>query len=167
MIKIREIDYNSSKTDKAAFIKAYLNIFNSSENLKYLSFTGIPFTQVMVANWVESLCEESEIRYRIAIFKEQIVGVSVLKMNPLLGFELLGLAVHPDFKKQGIGTKLLNDCISYFIEYTSIDAIVFADNKPMLILLIKNGFKPVAMKNDYRFDGVNTLLLKRNKNNDT
>ena len=167
MIKIREIDYNSSKADKKAFSKAYLNIFNSSENLKYLSFTGIPFSQELITNWTESLCEESEILYRIAVCEEQIVGISVLKMNTLLGFELLGLAVHPDFKKQGIGTKLLNDCISYSNEYKSIDAIVFADNKPMLILLIKNGFIPVAMKNDYRFDGVNTLLLKRNKNNDT
>ena len=167
MIVVNEIDYKSTETDKEAFIKAYLDIFNSPENIKYLSFTGIPFYQEMIINWVNGLSEKSEIRYRIAVYEEQIVGISVLKMDSLLGFELLGLAVRPDFKRKGVGTKLLDDCINCFTEYKSIDAIVFVDNKPMLILLIKNDFKPISMKNEFRFDGVNTILMKRNNNNDT
>jgi len=167
MIIINEIDYNSTKIEKDAFTKAYLNIFNSPENLKYLSFSNIPFSQDMIINWVNGLNEKSDVRYRIAVYEKQIIGISVLKINPLLGFELLGLAVHTDFKRRGVGMKLLNDCIKCSTGYKSIDAIVFTDNKPMLAMLIKNDFYPLTMKNEFRFDGVNTILMKRNKNNVT
>lgn len=160
MIEIKEIHFNSSHLEKEDFVKAYLEIFNAPENLTYLSFTGLPFRQEMVKSWVHDLEEHSEIRYRVAVSVEHIVGISVLRQNVLSGFELLGLALHPDFKRQGIGTKLLADCITCSHEYRSIDAVVFTDNKPMLILLIKHGFIPVKMKSELRYDGVDTMLLK-------
>lgn len=163
MVKIKEIDFNSTDADKETFIKAYIDIFNSPDNLKYLSFTGILFTQEMITSWLNRLNEKSEIRYRIAVYENRIVGISVIKENSLTGFELLGLAVHPEFKRKGIGTKLLNDCIECSDEFKSIDAIVFTDNKPMLLLLIKNDFEPITMKNEFRYDGTNTLLLRRYK----
>ena len=66
MIEIKEINFSSSESEKKSFIKAYIKIFNEPENLKYLSFTGIPFRQEMVKDWVDGLGQNSEIRYRIA-----------------------------------------------------------------------------------------------------
>lgn len=160
MVEIREIHGQSSQEDKAAFVTAYLDIWNAPENLRYLSFTGCPFQQEMVANWVNALTEQTAIRYRIAVLAEQIVGISVLQHHVLTGFELLGLGVRPDVKRQGIGTQLVTDCIMCAHDFRAINAVVFADNAPMLLLLIRQGFLPVMMKHEFRYDGVDTLVLR-------
>ncbi len=160
MIDIQEIHVRSSQQEKKAFVNAYVEIWNAPENLQYLSFTGIPFSQDMVTLWVGALQEPAEIRYRIAVSTERIVGISVLRQHVLSGFELFGLAIHPEFKRQGIGARLVTDCITCSQTYQSIDAVVFTDNRPMLILLLKHGFIPVDMKHELRYDGVKTMLLK-------
>ncbi len=161
MVEIKEISYKSSDLDKESFIRAYIEIFNSPNNLKNLSFTGISFNYDLVKSWVGFLNENSEIKYRIAIIDQKIVGICVLNVSVLSGFEIMGLGVHPEYKRKKIGTELVNDSIKLSENYNSIDAIVFTDNKPMLLLMIKNDFIPVIMKNEFRYDGTNTILLKR------
>lgn len=160
MVEIREIHGQSPQKEKEDFVNAYVDIWNAPENLPYLSFTGCPFREEMVRSWVNALTDYAEIRYRIAVSAEHIVGISVLRQHVLTGFELLGLGVHPDVKRQGIGTQLVTDCIACAHDYRAIDAVVFVDNAPMLLLLIRHGFIPVTVKHELRYDGVDTLLLK-------
>lgn len=79
------------------------------------------------------------------------------------GFELFLLAVNKENQKTGIGQRLLNECISLVLKekFKCIDSFVFADNKNMLRLLIKNDFRPVDIQYHARADGMDLIKLRK------
>ncbi|MCP3930639.1 MAG: GNAT family N-acetyltransferase [Bacteroidetes bacterium] len=149
--------------DKSVLLPAFLEIWNAPENLKYLSFTLKPFEQEIVSFWLDNHKEQGG-RYFCALNnKDEILGILVIKVNPVDGFEIYGLGVRPVLKRQGIGCELITHAIGVAedLGFKNIDALVFADNAGMLRLLLTLGFIPSGMEHHKRADGADTVLLKK------
>ena len=94
-MNIPELTVNSSKELKQKFINAFLEIWNSGDSLKFLSFSGQRFTHSQISGWVNDLSESCPIRYLFVEENEEILGIAVIKLDFLDGFELFGLGVNP------------------------------------------------------------------------
>ena len=160
---ILELTYSSKNEDKRKFCDAYLEIWNDLENICYLSFSGNKFNNEQITNWVNSLNENGNIRYFYFHDNDDINGIVVVNSSKIEGYEILGLGVKAANKKKGIGSELINYCISDAKQndYRSIQAIVFSDTKNMLRLVIKNDFLPVCMEYGQRYDGMSTIKLQK------
>ncbi len=162
-MNIREFIPEDNAEDKSALLPAFLEIWNASENLKYLSFTLKPFDKDTVSIWLDNH-KEQDGRYFCVVSKNaEMLGIMITKANPTDGFEIYGIGVNPAFKHQGIGRKLIKHAINTAIEleYKAIDSIVFADNVPMLRLLLSLDFVPVSMDYHKRSDGADIVLLRK------
>jgi GNAT superfamily N-acetyltransferase len=160
---IRQFIPATNKADFQLLLPAYLKLANTPEALKFLSFTQKPFDELLVTNWFKSHIE-SGIAYFVDCTEDnQIRGVATVKADALLGFELLGLVVQAASREQGIGKHLVEYVVDWAQtrEYKAIDVSVFADNKPMLRLLLGLDFIPVRMTHHARADGADVVHLKR------
>ncbi|MDC0833203.1 hypothetical protein AY599_05150 [Leptolyngbya valderiana BDU 20041] len=160
---IKEFVPEDRLEDKEILLSSFLEIWNSPEHLKYLSYTLKPLERDLVIAWIEHH-ERSGIRYFCAVDRdERVVGIAVLKINAIDGFELYGLGVRPNFKNQGIGRKLIEAAIDLAqkLQFKAIEVIVFADNSKMLRLVISLGFIPIAINYHKRADGADTVVLKK------
>ncbi|MDG5816263.1 GNAT family N-acetyltransferase [Chitinispirillales bacterium ANBcel5] len=162
-LEIVELNYKSSDKDKGRYIRAHTEIWNNPENHKYLSFTGQPFSDSMLEEWIYGLNKDSQMRYFTAIKTDIVIGIIVLKADVLNGFEICGLGIKPNFKRQGIGNQLVQKAIADAknSNYRAIQTLVYADNLPMLMLTIKNGFQPYRIDINQRYDGANIVALKK------
>lgn len=162
-ITIKEFIPEDSANDKENLLPAYLEIWNDGENLRYLSLTLKPFAPEVVSFWFENHKEMGG-RYFCALNgKNEILGIAIVKISPIEGFELLGIGVRPDCKRQGVGRALIERTIGLAVEigFRAVDVTVFADNSPMLIALISMGFIPVGMDYHKRADGANSVSFKK------
>ena len=89
----------------------------------------------------------------------RIQGIVVTKTNYLSGFKLLGLAVQATNREKGVGKGLIRYVMNRAIEsgFTSMYVTIFADNLPMLRLLLGQGFFPVSMAYHVRFDDADAV----------
>ncbi len=73
------------------------------------------------------------------------------------------LCLLSSFRNLGIGGLLLDTAINEAMEkgFKSIEVAVFADNKNMLSLVIKNYFKPVKIEYRKRHDGEDIIYFKK------
>ncbi|HEY85923.1 MAG TPA: GNAT family N-acetyltransferase [Chloroflexi bacterium] len=117
----------------------------------------------MVANWFRSHIENGVDYYAASEAGGRILGISVVKIDPILGFELLGLVVRSEHHRQGIGRKLVENAVGLAQQsgFSAIYTAVFADNKAMLRLLIGLDFIPVRMTHRVRADGADIMYLKK------
>lgn len=162
-ITIREFVPQDRVDQKNALLPAFLEIWNAEENLKYLSVTMKPLDQEVVCIWLENHKAQGG-RYFCALNQDgKILGIAVVRVNPIEGFELYGIGLRPGFKRQGIGRQLIEHAIGVAekLEFKAIDAAVFADNAPMLGALISLDFIPVDMDCHKRADGADTVRMKR------
>lgn len=162
-ITIREFVPEDNISDKDALLPAFLRIWNEDENLKYLSFSQKPFEQENVHIWLGSHKEQGVSYYCAVSESNEILGIAIIKINPIDCFEIFGVGVLPEFKRQGIGRKLIEHTISLAEkpEFRAIEASVFADNSPMLRVLISFNFIPVGMDYHKRADGADIVYMKR------
>lgn len=162
-MKIRELNPDDSIDDKNALLPAYLEIWNASESLKYLSLTLRPIDREAAEI---SLGESGYQGFRFFCATDdngRILGIIIIKVNPSSGFEVYGIGVRPESKGHGIGSKLIQHaiCLASDLEYEAIDAIVVADNAAMLRLLLSFGFIPIAMDYHKRADGADIVYMKK------
>lgn len=157
------VEYSKSKITLTQLKTAYLKLFNSPESLKYLSFTSIPFTEELVESFITG-ASDSGISYLIALDSDTIIGIIILKEFIIEGFEILGLCVLPEYRKQGVGDQLITLAENKAGKngYKSLKVLVFSDNKKMLSLLINRDYIPTAIQYHMRYDGMDVLeLIKR------
>ncbi|MGE5633396.1 MAG: N-acetyltransferase family protein [Caulobacteraceae bacterium] len=162
-IDIRQISNNSNKCEVDKFIEAFLELFNDNENLPYLSFTNIPFEKDTVQNWI-SEASQAGVEYYIALDEnDKIIGILTIRINKVEVFEIMAVVVNSHYRNKGVGRLLIDKAVQKASEkgFKSIDVAVFADNKNMLSLMIKNKFKPYKIENRKRFDGEDIVYLKR------
>jgi ribosomal protein S18 acetylase RimI-like enzyme len=160
---IRELIPQKSENDFSQLLPAILSIWNDTKNLKYLTFTLIPFSEEQFRQWLEHHLDNG-IRFFAEVDEsENILGISVLKIDQVMGFELFGLAVRPESQNQGIGKRLADHTVSLAksLQYNSIEVSVFADNPRMLRLMIANGFVPIKMQHHMRSDGGDIVILRK------
>jgi len=161
IMRIREFIPGDSTDDRNALLLAYLEIWNTPENLKYLSLTLKPFDQD-TADIRPDDYRDRGVRFYCATDKDgRILGIAIIKVNPIGGFEIYGVGVRPDSKGQGVGSELIQHaiCVASELEYKAIDAIVVADNTVMLRLLLSFGFLPVGMDYHKRSDGADIVHI--------
>jgi ribosomal protein S18 acetylase RimI-like enzyme len=160
---IREYIPEQSQEDGELLLPAFLDIWNVPENLLFLSFTQKPFDEHTVRTWFSNHLSIGGHYYAVVEGNSVISGIAVVKMNPVEGYELIGIGVRAGFKRQGIGSRLLGHvlCVAIDSGYSAIEASVFADNADMLRLLLSLSFIPVGMEYNRRCDGTDILRLKR------
>ncbi len=143
-------------------LESYLRIWNNPENLRFLSFTQIPFDESMVKSWLSSRAREG-VHYFSAASVGETGGIAVVKLDRIQGCELMGIGVDPKWKRHGVGTALIQHVVSFAGDhgFRSLDAFVFADNVRMLRILLSLGFIPVGMEHHRRPDGADLLRMKR------
>jgi len=149
--------------DMAAMVPAYLAIWNAPENRRFVSFTGEPFTEEQARKWFSSHLAGGISYYTADEPKGGIAAIMILERarKPELG--LGSLAVHPGHKYRGIGKQMVQVCldIARAEGFTAVATQVFADNTPMLRLVIGFGFQPVQVERGRRFDGMDLVHLRR------
>ena len=160
---IRQMIPETRPQDLEALVPAYLSIWNHPENRPFLSFTGQPFEEAQIRGWFSQHIAAG-VRYFAAFgLDDQLVGILVVRVNAIEGFELFSLGVIPGEKRHGVATQLVRHGIEVASAqgYRSVDGQVYATNVPMLHLLLSEGFVPIRMEHHRGSMGEDIVHLKR------
>ena len=144
--------------------EAYLKLFNREENLKFLSFTNIPIDSNTITSFLKNSSIE-DVKYYVAISSDDgVIGISAFESDLIKGFSIIEVVVDIKYREYGIGRALINKGIELAEKngFKAININVFADNQPMLILLLKMDFKIIRIENHMRFDGEDLIYLQKN-----
>jgi ribosomal protein S18 acetylase RimI-like enzyme len=161
-VEIRELRPATDESHLEQLLEAYLEIFNHPDNLAFLSLTMIPFEEDRTRRWLARSQDEGRRYFAVVGEGDSILAISVIKADPLVGFEISKLAVKPEVKYQGFG-RLLIDCALTTAAsegYQAVDAQVFADNDATFRLTVGSGFTPVRMTHHLRADGGDIVHLR-------
>ncbi|MCE5215067.1 MAG: GNAT family N-acetyltransferase [Methanobacterium sp.] len=162
-LNIIRFDPNHSPKNFNELIDAYLELFNKKDNLKYLSLSNMPFDSKTIATFLKNAPME-EVEYYVALSPDdEIIGIAAFESYLIKGFHIIGIVVDDKYRFKGLGKALINKGIEIARKkgFKAIDISVFADNKSMLILLLKMDFKPIKIENHARYDGEDLINLKR------
>jgi ribosomal protein S18 acetylase RimI-like enzyme len=162
-MKIVAYDPNLDDKNFSKLQNAYLKLFNEKDSLKYISISGVNFDSRTITAFLKNSRQE-EVKYYVALSSQNdIIGISAFKSDLTKGFEIIGTIVHKNHRFRGVGKALIDEGLELAKRkgYKTVDIYVFADNKDMLILLIKKGFKTVTIENHARFDGEDLIHLKK------
>ena len=102
----------------------------------------------------------------VAIADDKVVGY-VGSQTVLGETDMMNIAIHPDYRKQGIATELISALIEALNERGSHSLIleVRASNEPAKSLYLKMGFDVVGVrKNYYRNPREDALILRKEWN---
>lgn len=159
---IRLINPLECKSDFDTLTNSLLRFLNNPDSFKFLSYSLINIDKETIEG-LTNQHRENGIDYLVSENGELFSGVLAVKRKQSQGFELFLLAVNKDDQKTGIGQSLINECLSLAIKekFKCIDSFVFADNKNMLRLLIKNDFRPIEIQYHSRADGMDLIKLRK------
>jgi N-acetylglutamate synthase-like GNAT family acetyltransferase len=159
---IRMIKPLECKSDFDLLTGTLMSFLNDSDSFKFLSYSLINFDKETIER-ITKQHRENGVDYLVSENEGLFSGILAVRRKQSQGFELLLLAVNRTNQKTGIGQSLLNECISLAHEekYKNIDTLVFADNKNMLRLLIKNDFRPIDIQYHARADGMDLIKLRK------
>jgi len=158
---IRLIEPINSKVDLDQFTNALSRFLDDPVSFKYLSYTLVKFDKKFIEEQTKKH-KEIGLDYLVNEKDGEFNGILAFKRNPSQGFELFLLVVDRNNHKGGIGQSLINECLRIAQEekYKCVDSFVFADNKNMLRLLIKNDFRPIEILHSARADGMDLVKLR-------
>lgn len=140
----------------------FLDIWDHAESRKFLSFTGLPFTEDQVNAWFSDQQRLGIQYYGDLDAQNTLLGLAMTRQDILIGFVLYALAVHPLHQGKGVGRALCE----YVIElarkdaFQCVDVQVFADNKKMLKLMLDLDFIPIRIDSHKRNDGMDLVVLR-------
>jgi ribosomal protein S18 acetylase RimI-like enzyme len=159
---IRLIKPLNSKTDFDNLTGLLSRCLDNDDSFKFLSYSLIKFDKNTIENLTKTH-KENGIDYIIYETNNLFSGVLAYKKSKIQGFELFLLAVDKGNQKKGIGQGLINECIKIAANdnFKSVESFVFADNKKMLRLLIKNDFRPIDIQFHARADGMDLIKLRK------
>jgi ribosomal protein S18 acetylase RimI-like enzyme len=159
---IRLIKPLDCRSDFDSLTTSLMRFLNDPDSFKFLSFSLINFDKEVIERMTNQH-RESGIDYLVYENGGVFSGILAVKRKLSKGFELFLLAVDRDKQNTGIGQSLINECLTLALSenFKSIDSFVFADNKNMLRLLIKNDFRPVDIQYHARADGMDLIKLRK------
>jgi ribosomal protein S18 acetylase RimI-like enzyme len=159
---IRRIQPLENIADFNKLTACFERILNEKSSFRFLSYSLI-IPQKDTIEIMTKKHKENGIEYIVHEQDDLFTGIMAVKRNPFQGFELFLLAVVTTVRQKGIGQSLIEECLVMAKEegYNCMDTFVFADNKNMLRLLIKNDYLPVGMQYHQRADGMDLLKLRK------
>lgn len=149
--------------DLETAVQAYLDIWNHSDNHPFLTLTGQSFTEAQVRDWCDRHVDAG-VRYFAAVTQnEKIAGLLLTRAHAVEGFELFSIGIAPVQKRQGIATQLVLHGIGIAEgqAYRAVDCQVYANNAPMLRLLLNFNFLPVRLEHHRGPRGEDLVHLKK------
>lgn len=158
------VEFNNEIENREELIDKFLELHNQEQNLKMLSFTGIPFGGEFFRELVNSTENVMGIKqFHIFNVENEFCGFIVTKESIMYGFELLSIAIVNNKRNKGYATALINFACNYAKtkNYKQLFANVFADNKKILKLLIDLDFIPVNIQHHSRYDGADLIVLQK------
>jgi len=163
MYKIIELIPQNREEDYNLLLPAFLSIWNNPENHKYLSLTLQMFNQEMVSYWFKNHLDLGGHYFAAVDVRNNILGLSVIKINQIEVFEIYGLAVLPEYKNKGIGSSLIKNAVdnAAILGYKAVEVSVYVDNIIMMRLLLAFNFIPVRLNYHARADGTDILIMKK------
>lgn len=149
-----------SLEENKCFTDCCKSLYNNKDDFKYLSFTGIKFTDELHDYWRESF-NPSNKEYLIVKENFKFIGLCIIVKDILDKFEILGLIVDANYRRKNIATRCLLAAAKKAEQYgfKAVHLKVFCDNKAMLINVIKLGYKPINIEYHKRYDGEDLLTL--------
>jgi len=162
-MSIRELTRTSADSEKDRFCDAYIRLWNQDGNLKYLSFTGIPFLREQIQAWVDGLGPGSRIQYFYTEEGQDITAILIINNDPVNGFELYGLGVDAGHQGKGLGDRLIKKAVETARAggHRAVKVFVFADNTKMQRRILANGFFPVQVQPCRRYDGTGLVEYQK------
>lgn len=141
------------------FTNSLYEFISFKNSLKFLSYSLKGFSKETVEELTRNH-KSARIDYLVYKTKDTIKGILAYKKD-FNGFELFLLVTDPISRKKGIGEKLIKRCIKLAKDdkFKCVSTFVFADNKNMLRLLLKNDFIPVDIMHHSRADGADLVKL--------
>ncbi|MCB0284216.1 MAG: ribosomal protein S18-alanine N-acetyltransferase [Calditrichaeota bacterium] len=70
-------------------------------------------------------------------------------------------AVNPDFRRKGLGLKLISFIFDKFRDYKTIFLEVRISNQPAISLYTKSGFEKYFIRKNYYSDGEDAIVMKK------
>jgi ribosomal protein S18 acetylase RimI-like enzyme len=159
---IRLIKPLDCRSDFNSLTSSLMRFINDPDSFKFLSYSLINFDKETIEG-LTNQHRENGIDYLVSENQGFFSGILAVKRKQHQAFELFLLVVNKDNQKTGIGQSLINECLTLALKekFKSIDSFVFADNKNMLRLLIKNDFRPVDIQYHARADGMDLIKLRK------
>jgi ribosomal protein S18 acetylase RimI-like enzyme len=159
---IRFIKPLDSRSDFESLTSSLMRFLNDPDSFKFLSYSLINIDKETIEGMTNQH-RENGIDYLVSENGGLFTGILAVKRKQSQEFELYLLVVNKDNQKTGIGQSLINECLTLALKenFKSIDSFVFADNKNMLRLLIKNDFRPVDIQYHARADGMDLIKLRK------
>lgn len=123
----------------------------------------IDFDEFWNASILETELQNPFSKYIIAKINEQIVGFAGV-IDTVEQLEITNIVVKKDFRKNGIGNKLLLELIN-MAKQSSKEKIILevnSNNLPAIKLYEKNGFNNIGFRKKYynNTDDANIMILK-------
>lgn len=143
-----------------SMIPACVELLNDADGANRMSLTLKPWDHAAVRDW---LTDGGEYQCLIAVdAQKRIVGVQIASVDQE-GFVLEALGVSPSVRRRGIGYQLVSRAIATAAErgFRAVDARVFVDNPPIIVLLLGAGFIPVNLRFRARADGCDVLWMRK------
>jgi ribosomal protein S18 acetylase RimI-like enzyme len=161
--KIVELIPQNNEEDYNMILPAFLSIWNDLEHHKFLTFTLQLFTKEMASSFFKHHLDQGCRYFAVIDDLKTIFALSVIKINNIESFDILGLGVRPEFKHKGIGGSLIKHAIDLAasLGFKAIDASVFADNTNMMRVLLSFNFMPIRINNHARADGIDLVVMKK------
>lgn len=121
------------------------------------------FSDPWSLNSINSELENPLSLWLVALDGDRVVGY-VGSQTVLGGSDMMNLAVLPEYRKQGIGERLVNDLVEHLKENGACCLVleVRQSNAPAISLYTKLGFQQVGLRpNYYRNPRENALILRK------
>jgi RimJ/RimL family protein N-acetyltransferase len=158
---IRKVEPVENSPDFEKLSNAFQNFMSDPESFKFLSFSLKKF-EVGAVDEITRKNKTLGLEYYVYEDYDIIESIMAVKKDVMAGFELFMLMVSREKHNKGIGQTMIAKCLDIAARdgYRCVTTYVFADNKKMLRLIIKNDFVPVHVFNHSRADGVGLVQLR-------
>ena len=135
---------------------------NDLENIKDILVTD--FDDFWTYNILKDELASDNSKYIVATLNSEIVGFAGIKVAGDQA-DVMNIVTNKAYRKQGIGTLLLNSLISICkdLNLTSIFLEVNQNNYPAIILYESIGFKKIGIRKNYYKDNDGFVYLKKIK----
>lgn len=152
----------SSPTSPTSMIELRNFSLTDLDQIMKIEKISFPDRKAYSRSYFETLYRNYPQGFIIAEAENKVIGYTICRSRN--GFaEIISLAVDPDWREKGIGTKLINFLINHFKErgFKKIILHVRTENKKAIVFYQSLGFKILNIIENYYSNGKDSYLMKK------